>query len=70
MAEDSSEQIRSLTRHSDEGRGVLPGISTAIDRAPRQAKCAKCVKTVRPGGGIVLEFGAGGRVHRECFTSR
>ena len=29
----------------------------------RQSICAVCGKTVRPGGGTVLEFGAGGRVH-------
>jgi hypothetical protein len=35
----------------------------------RQSICAVCGKTARPGSGVVLEFGAGGRVHSvECLA--
>lgn len=31
----------------------------------RQSKCRICGKQIRPGSGVVVEFGGGGRVHRE-----
>lgn len=35
---------------------------------PRQGFCAWCGSYIRPGAGIVLAFGAGGRVHKQCPT--
>jgi len=45
----------------------MQGRAIVRDGRIGQSVCAKCGKTVRPGGGIVLEFGAGGRVHKECL---
>lgn len=34
----------------------------------RQSVCRICGKEARPGSAIVLELGAGGRVHKQCFA--
>jgi len=36
-----------------------------MERRVRQSICAVCNKTVGPGKGTVLGFGAGGRVHTQ-----
>jgi hypothetical protein len=33
----------------------------------RQSVCGVCGEVAGPGRGIVLEYGAGGRVHIECL---
>ncbi len=33
-----------------------------------QSVCRICGDTARPGSAVVLEFGAGGRVHKECLA--
>jgi len=51
-------------------RNAKAGHSAAVaerDQRVRQSVCAACWKTVRPGGGIVVSYGAGGRVHQGCF---
>lgn len=30
--------------------------------------CAICGKEARPGSAVVLTYGAGGRVHKACFS--
>jgi len=46
-----------------------PAKAEGREKRVRQSICAACGKTVRPGGGIVLQFGAAGRVHKECFKT-
>lgn len=46
---------------------AIEGHSNKMEnRRVGQSSCAVCGKTVRPGGGIVLWYGKGGRVHIEC----
>ena len=40
------------------------------EKRVRQSICAACGKTVRPGGGIVLAYGAGGRVCKKCYATQ
>jgi hypothetical protein len=35
------------------------------DRRVRQSVCRVCGQSCNPGAGVVLAYGAGGRVHRE-----
>lgn len=39
------------------------------DQRVRQAICAMCSGTVRPGKGVVQSFGEGGRIHKECHPN-
>jgi hypothetical protein len=33
-----------------------------------QSACSVCGQIARPGSAVVLNFGAGGRVHKECLA--
>jgi len=52
------------------GEISLLAVGTGMtERRVRQSICAVCNKTVGPGKGTVLSFGAGGRVHtQECLA--
>jgi hypothetical protein len=49
------------TRKHEGSSATGGGMSNAV----RQSTCRVCGEVVRPGGGVVLEVGAGGRVHKE-----
>ena len=66
-------EVRDMAEYqTSENHSIQPaGTQTraVVERRIGQSLRAACGKTVRPGGGIVLEYGAGGRVHKECFKN-